>query len=171
MRWVKGNDIRVRGEVAYITLRDRDGEKVGVTKVDTEDLPTLRERTWSLNQKLGYVQTNGRGGERSNIYLHRLLCGTHGTKQWTDHRNGDKLDNRKSNLRAVSASLSNINKRTSRGRLKGVHSVKYGGEHYGWQAQVTKTFRTQEAAIKWRREVTKIAHGIEFIEASENIDR
>lgn len=66
--------------------------------VDTEDFEYLNQWKWSYSGA-GYarrvVQKNN---NQTNIYMHRLISKTP-ARMVTDHINGDKLDNRKSNLR------------------------------------------------------------------------
>lgn len=65
--------------------------------VDDEDYDLLMNNTWSL--KVGYA---GRTCPETNnhIYMHRVIMKTP-THLVVDHINGNKLDNRKSNLRNV----------------------------------------------------------------------
>ena len=159
------NPVRYSGNTMHIDLLDRANNIIGVTMVDRRDRALIEDRKWTINKKTGYVYANGKGGGKSNIYLHRLIAGTWKTQYWTDHKNGDKLDNRRSNLRKVTARQSNINKRTKRGELKGIYPVK-GGR---WQAEVSLTFDTTEEAIKWRQAVVRVIHDPEFIAGCQNM--
>lgn len=88
------------------------GKTVGV-KVDNEDYSHLSQWTgWQLNHPKGYVRRTVRKdkGKYGNIYMHRLLCGATGDCE-VDHINGDRLDNRKQNLRIVSRSENLLNRR------------------------------------------------------------
>lgn len=68
------------------------------TQVDVEDVLRLSEHSWTLSSH-GYAVS--RKGNNKQIYLHRFLLGE--PKGYVvDHINGDKLDNRKSNLRTCS---------------------------------------------------------------------
>jgi hypothetical protein len=88
-----------------IPLRNRDGDAVAWAIVDDEDAH-LAEITWSLVSK-GYVARCVKiPGTRRNISyrLHRVIMGLeHGDERQVDHINRDKLDNRRANLRVVSA--------------------------------------------------------------------
>jgi len=72
----------------------------GFTLVDADVFSSLLllEKRW--NTQNGYAAADI-GGHR--VYLHRWIMGSPATKH-VDHINGDKLDNRRSNLRIVTAS-------------------------------------------------------------------
>ncbi|WOB24770.1 MULTISPECIES: HNH endonuclease signature motif containing protein [Xanthomonas] len=68
--------------------------------VDDEDFERLSQYRWLVySRRTGYeyavTQIDG-----MRTYMHRILCGTPG--RVIDHINGNTLDNRRSNLRAVS---------------------------------------------------------------------
>lgn len=159
------NTYRTRGDVVHIDLRDSADEVVAVTKIDREDWHRrvngvwLQDRKWVLRGK-GYVGCWGKGGVLPHLYLHRVVAGTQGTKMWTDHKNGDRLDNRKSNLRAVDASQSQINKRTKRGELRNVYQDPRTGH---WNVRLVKEFKTLEEAKTWRDKTTELVFGLDFL--------
>lgn len=73
-----------------------------VCLVSDEDLPLLSRFSWYLQNK-GYVC--GRIGN-GFVMIHRFVTGAKGA-QIVDHINGDKLDNRRENLRIVNHSQNN----------------------------------------------------------------
>lgn len=84
-----------------------------VAKIDVDDIPLVSEYRWQPNSG-GYAQAHvaGKRGDntRRTILMHRLLMG-HPTSKHVDHINGDKLDNRRSNLRVVTAAQNSWNKK------------------------------------------------------------
>lgn len=68
-----------------------------------------------VDQKDGY-------DKRTTIYLHHDIVGHHSDKV-VDHRNRNKLDNRRNNLRVVS-NLQNLH---NSGKQKGIHTSAYKG--------------------------------------------
>jgi hypothetical protein len=67
--------------------------------------------TWHI-EKIGYIQTKNYI-TRTTVYLHQIICKKHNEKKYAtlsvDHKNRDKLDNRKENLRFATQSEQNQN--------------------------------------------------------------
>lgn len=138
----------------YIPLSN--GQK---TKVDDRDYDFLTQWKWRVYGS-GYVGRNSRQGV---IYMHRVLAGGISGKD-VDHKNGDKLDNQKWNLRLVTKSENQRgfrlrNKETVSG-VRGVHwfprtkkwtaRIKAGDKHYN-----LGYFTELDDAIKARQEAEK----------------
>ena len=67
-------------------------------KVDDEDYQALSKRPWHIHTE-GYAKSYYRqNGKPISVYMHRLLMSPQ-KGLVVDHINGDKTDNRKSNLR------------------------------------------------------------------------
>lgn len=98
-------------------------------KVDDADFDELSKTRWYANvSNRGYVYAVGQvSGKRHS--MHRLLCGQPGLV--VDHINGDTLDNRRENLRSVTAAINAGNlhcaARSNTG-AKGVHQRKRDGK-------------------------------------------
>ena len=75
--------------------------------VDDEDVHKVSSYRWHLHSEGYAVATKGDHSHRENIWMHVLVSGI--TKP--DHRNGNKLDNRKSNLRAATDSFNMANQK------------------------------------------------------------
>jgi hypothetical protein len=73
-------------------------------------------------------------------YLHKFLAGY----RITDHRNGDGLDNRRSNLREATTSQNGGNKRISTANKSGYKGVSWDKRKKKWNAQVKRDGR-----IRW----------------------
>jgi len=119
-----------------LPLYNKDG-LVGYTTISDED-KYLAGWRWSL--KDGYVVRGGwADGKCCTIRMHREVLGLEkGDKRQGDHINHDKLDNRRENLRIVTCSENQQNRkganRGSRSNHWGVHWHRKSGK---WQAQVT----------------------------------
>ena len=95
-RDVKGK-INIYDEYAEVELINKNGEIVGVSKIDIEDVEKVNKYRWILSNS-GYAQSNQQGFK----LLHRYVLGLNKCKKdndFVDHINGDPLDNRKNNLR------------------------------------------------------------------------
>lgn len=130
----------------YITLRGRYGEgKYAI--VDDEDYYRFCSISWSVNNS-GYVTGVIKVGKSSSLHSAILE-----TDSEIDHINGNKLDNRRCNLRVCTRSQNNMNKSKSKYKYKGVFPNKKGNR---WRTQITLhrktyclgTFDNQEDAAE-----------------------
>jgi hypothetical protein len=105
--------------------------------LDEADLPLVQDLTLYCGTN-GYVYfstwEDGRSIPRT---LHGLLMappkGSH-----VDHINGDKLDNRRANLRVVTPQRNQVNrKRLNQNNTSGVRGVRRHGQCDRWVAQIT----------------------------------
>lgn len=139
--------------------------------VDDEDFPSLALYRWSLivpNSKCPHGQyaqawVPGPDGGRRRLTVHRFLL-TPRSGELVDHINGDGLDNRRCNLRIVSHSQNQQNRRGIGGRItKGVKRTPSGR----WAAQIERhgrarhlgTFDTPEAASQAYRSAAQALFG------------
>lgn len=95
------NKIIVDGDIAYIELYDKYYNVIAKAIIDAEDVPLVRNIKWRLNGN-GYVYNNS----DKSIFLHRRILGV---DVMVDHKNGNRLDNRKANLRVTDHSTNQMN--------------------------------------------------------------
>jgi hypothetical protein len=89
--------------------------------VDDEDFERVNQYKWFWDKNYGSRSLPRSGKNRRNIRMHRFIMDAK-RGQFIDHKNGDKLDNRKSNLRFCTISQNHANrKNTARSGYKGVH--------------------------------------------------
>lgn len=130
------------------------------TTIDEEDWPRVRELTVYRGTN-GYVYfSEWRDGRSHPQTLHRWLMdapkGSH-----VDHINGDKLDNRRENLRVVTPQRNQVNrKRPNRNNRSGVRGVSYAP-----RLSAPKPWRVQIMANRKQLHVGLYATRGEAIEA------
>lgn len=142
------------------------------TLVDDEDYELLAASKWfAMVTRPGnvYACTANKKEKGKSIRMHRLLMNAK-PSEIVDHINGNRLDNRRANLRLCNHSQNMVNRKSRKNtssKYLGV-SLQYKGEnHTLWCTIVGKNGRTvyqayfkseEEAALAYDREATK-AHG------------
>lgn len=81
------------------------------TTVDDADFAWISQWKWCFNNRyaIRFTKIGTPEGQKRIIYLHRLIINTP-PKMLTDHINGDKLDNRRINLRVCTHAQNNHNR-------------------------------------------------------------
>lgn len=112
-------------------------------KIDKEDYNRLKNEKWSFSfTEHGYIFCNKYIGKINGKYkyerkyLHTLIMETPKGK-FTDHINGDRLDNRKENLRICTSyenSLNTVSRSNSTSKYKGVY--KHSQNTHRWVMQI-----------------------------------
>ena len=113
--------------------------------VDDEDFDLVNQFKWCCNTENYAMRSSKDGNSR---WMHRLIINTPKGKQ-TDHINGNRLDNRKSNLRICTHQQNNFN------RLKQKGTSKYKG--VSW----CKALKKWTAAIKLNYKAKNLGYFID----------
>ena len=92
----KINEIIVEGDIAKIICY-RKGEAYEVL-IDAEDVDKVKDYTWNVDSRLYCYTKLYKSTVRLHRYIHRYIMNAP-EGMVVDHINGDKLDNRKCNLR------------------------------------------------------------------------
>jgi len=136
--------------------------------IDDEDFERVSSRHWHVDDA-GYARTNiWSGGKKSAApRMHRFILGVTDRKVHIDHINGNKLDNRKSNLRVCSASDNLKNRGKQRNNTSGYKGVIYDKERSKWRAEICTNgkrkylgrYDTVEDAAEAYRKAAELYHG------------
>jgi AP2 domain-containing protein/HNH endonuclease len=150
-----------------IPLHDRYGAVRAYTLVDTADHAWASQYRWYLTSER-YVRRSIEPNVKT--YLHREILGLAiGDPRFVDHRNRDRLDNRRANLRVVTRAEQQQNLTAQRrgSGYRGVHQRKSSGRwvaqvHVGGKRVTLGTFDTPEEAAQvaadYRREHMPFSH-------------
>ena len=108
------------------------------TLVDIDDLPIIASHKWCFVAG-GYAFTSVRdqNGKRGKMYLHRLLLGLTDPATHADHKNGDRLDNRRSNLRPATRAQNMQNQGLSARNNSRYKGVSYYTRDGNYRAEIT----------------------------------
>jgi len=115
-----------------------------IATVDDDMYPMLSQWQWHLHSNGYVIRTTGTHSKREVYWLHRVVLGV---KCKVDHKDGNRLNNRQSNLRPASTSQNGANRRKSllptSSKFKGVQfrpTRKGFGE--GWEARIKHKDKT-----------------------------
>lgn len=125
----KKNDFFVKDHVIYLIMSNTDK----FCLIDEEDYNKIKDYCWSLS-KAGYAVA------REGKFLHKMFCPN--TKGFTDHINGNTLDNRKCNLRPASVLENNRNHKVRKDNSSGVSGVVWLNASQKWSAVIYLNQRT-----------------------------
>lgn len=122
-----------------IPLRNRKQEIVGYTIVDESDYEVLSKQKLHLDGK-GYA------ANAKSESIHRMLMNAQ-RGQIVDHINGNKLDNRRANLRIATAKQNGQNRKKKPGTLSKYIGVRAGKGFFSAQCvKYLGVYKTEEAA-------------------------
>lgn len=130
---------------------------------DKEDFDKIKEFCWMENDN-GYVISHNSDGK--NIRLHRLILNPK-DDEIVDHKNLNKLDNRKSNLRIATKQTNGINRPCNSNNQLGVKGVNLNSTKKKYIARIMKdgktihlgSYETIEEAAEVRRNKEKELFG------------
>lgn len=124
-----------------------------VALIDDEDYTKVNQYTWYAHEsKLGqYYAATRTGGVFQ--YMHRLILGlSKDCKAQVDHKNSNKLDNQKDNIRVCNQSKNNANNNKRKSGTSKYKGVMWAGWAKQWRVQVAgegKYFKDEIEAAKF----------------------
>ena len=110
--------------------------------VDDCDYDYLMQWKWHYHKHHsngGYaIRTDRTNGKQRAVHMHRVILERKGFKNFaqTDHRNQNKLDNRRGNLRPATASQNKCNNSKNKNNTSGYKSVSWDKRREKWRAQI-----------------------------------
>ena len=141
---------------------------------DLEDYDLIKEYYWAKNTT-GYLSAN-----KNTVFMHRIVLGLNNVswiKNRGDHRNHNKLDNRKSNLRTATPNQNTMNSNLRSDNKSGVVGVMWNKRNNNWYVQIGMNGRNKylgsfvnfDDAVRARKEAEEKYFGEFSYENSMNI--
>ncbi len=136
-----------------------------VVLFDEADHELVASKRWVINS--GYVVHGYKvEGKYKAVGLHRLLFGSSPTME-VDHKNGDRLDNRRCNLRLCSHADNSKNRKLSANNTSGFKGVHFSKNERKYKASITVmgrridlgTYESAEPAARAYDAAALIHHG------------
>jgi hypothetical protein len=123
------------GADCRIPLFARDGSVRAWTVIDAEDFAVVQAYSWSLSAS-GYAVAHvpGSGNRGPTARMHRLILALVGGDSEVDHKDHDRLNNRKSNLRLADRQMQTQNTLSHRGSTSRFRGVYWHANR--WEARV-----------------------------------
>ncbi|MFA5385527.1 MAG: hypothetical protein WC364_12900 [Eubacteriales bacterium] len=135
------NDYRIRGDHAIVYVKTSRDKKLLFVIIDAEDIEKVKSISgfwYAYKAKNQSYYIFGRiNGKPVALYRHILDYHTSGMKNHVDHINNNTLDNRKCNLRIISASGNQQNRKgAQRGNISGLRGVSWNKFSKTWDVRV-----------------------------------
>ena len=155
--WKKFNKINmyvIDKDITKIKILKENGEYIGETMVDTEDVSKLMKRKWVID---GYGYITSTDSINSRVRLNRFILDAQ-RGEYVDHINHGITDNRKCNLRKCTNAQNGRNRKLSCNNKSGVSGVYWSEEKQRWKSQIHVNYKkihlgnfvNKEDAIKAR---------------------
>lgn len=172
-RPVRRSPVPDENSIRYIPLTQ--GKQAIVDAADYEWLmqwkwcATERKHTWYAVRNQASAETKHK---KSSILMHRQILGLSSRAELADHRDGNGLNNTRSNLRAATTQQNSFNSRKHRDSTNHLKGVYWHARAKKWMASVCKDgkqiylglFTRPEDAAAERRKHAEILHGTFYSE-------
>lgn len=154
--------------IEHSTIEGEECIRIPLTKgkwatVSAHSFHKVSGFNWCFQKE--YAVRNGLPGEPRWVWMHKVLAGTI-VGEDTDHINGERLDNRDSNLRKATRSQNCINRPIQKNNKSGVVGVsKYDGRRWTVRININKKakymglFDSLEEAIAVRKKAEADYYG------------
>lgn len=128
-------EIELHADHAKIPLHGRKGVFYGWAAVDLDDVDLVRGIAWTIDSR-GYV-VGKPAGRRLSVTMHRwLMFGGEMGGRHVDHADGDRLNNRRRNLRPCSQTENSRNTKLGKNNTSGAKGVSRTPTGR-WRARIT----------------------------------
>lgn len=128
---IPNNEFTKCGNYTEIIIIDLYGDEKSRAQIDNKDVKKCINHKWREDKK-GYIVGRVDG---KDCKLHRYLLNAPDDKQ-VDHRNNDKKNNRRYNLRLCNNSQNHMNKGLQRNNTSGYTGVCYNKASSKWEARI-----------------------------------
>lgn len=131
--------IEVFGDMAHVYFRDRNNNYYNYFIIDIEDINKTKEHIWRMSNT-GYATTDTKDETRGHLRYHNFILNRDykGEKYIiVDHINGDKLDNRKINLRITTRRNNQRNTGIRASNNSGVTGVRWKKNENCYVSEIT----------------------------------
>ena len=135
----KYNGYRVDGKTVFVKMSNSDREMI----VDSDVWESTKRFCWYENPH-GYAETNVPIGARKSrrVMFHVMVFTDCPSGLYRDHINGNRLDNRRANIRYVTTQQNNHNHGKSKKNTSGYPGIRWEADRGKWLARIKFNDRT-----------------------------
>jgi len=127
------NEIIIKGDIAEIILYDVKGNERARCIIDVEDVEKVKGYKWHLQH--GYVSTYQKSGD---ISIQHIILGIKpDRKRMVDHRDRNKLNNRKFNFRVCTNTENTRNRTKPKTNTSGYKGIFWRKERKRWVVRIS----------------------------------
>lgn len=125
--------------------------------IDDSDYELIKPYKWHIISGYAQAETGNREkGTRKTIRMHRLIMGF--PDSLIDHKNQNKLDNRRENLRPCNRSTNGMNRGAQVNSKSGVKGVCWEKRKGHWRVTITKNKKQKHVGSFHDIEQAKLAY-------------
>lgn len=108
--------------------------------IDDEDFEKLNKYKWYISTKGYAIAHTWKNGKRTTMTMHRIIMKSP-TRGQIDHKNNDKLDNQKINLRLCNTSQNKANSLKHHNNKSGYKGVNWHKRDKIWYASICLNYK------------------------------
>lgn len=124
------NDFEIYGDTTKVFVYNRRCEKYGYFLIDTEDLEHIIDKKWRI------WGTNIVTGNYKPKHLYRYILNISDSNVVVDHRDSNRLNNKKNNLRVTTQAKNVINKCLQSNNSSGIAGVYFDEKRNKWCSEI-----------------------------------
>jgi len=109
---------------------------------DIEDFDKIKDLYWHIDKNEYVCNSKSTNGKSKKIYMHKIIMNFEDSKQDVDHKNRDKSDNRKENLRPATSSQNGYNQKISKNNKSGFIGVFFANREQRWIAKIKNYYKS-----------------------------
>lgn len=132
--------------------------------LNDEDFDEVKQHNWNIRHQNGtfYVSRHiWKNGKRTTQDLHKFLMNTSQKEIFVDHKDGNGLNNQRSNLRFATRSQNNVNKRMQKNNTSGYRGVKWHKQAGYWEASIQFQGRNISLGLFFSKEIASLVYEME----------
>lgn len=129
------NEIIEMGDFAEVVLYEGIRKEVARALIDLDDIEKVSMFKWLYDKNNGYATTRTKEGKY--LAMHQLIMETKNTENLVDHKDRNRLNNRKGNLRVADKSLNSANTDLRSNNSSGVTGVSYSESCDKWRSYIS----------------------------------